>query len=318
MTDLPIQDSSSSWDSASSLWIPHHAANVWRFYFPIKNEELEMEDIKGHIAFLVCEDLILAPVKDQLDGSLSTSPVTTVDLGCGSGFWAIDVADTFPDVNVLGIDCVPRQPHWVPPNCSFWWDDVESDWTSDSRLVYIHALELALAINDWPRLLSQAYNNLEHGGWIELKYFDYHPRRESFNAGKAIATSASDPMSQFWEVINYGLSVLGVDHTISEAGHILSLVEKAGFQHAVEREFNVPIGRWSQDPKLREVGEFCAFLVSKGAHIIADMPLRVGLGWHVTAIKQLVSRMRDYIYSQEAKIHQPYLTFRVVYAMKPV
>jgi ubiquinone/menaquinone biosynthesis C-methylase UbiE len=42
-----------------------------------------------------------------------------VDVGCGSGAWAIEVADEFPTANVIGIDLSPIQPTDVPQNCEF-------------------------------------------------------------------------------------------------------------------------------------------------------------------------------------------------------
>ena len=42
-----------------------------------------------------------------------------MDVGCGSGAWAIEVADDFPTANVIGIDLSPIQPADVPQNCEF-------------------------------------------------------------------------------------------------------------------------------------------------------------------------------------------------------
>jgi len=39
-----------------------------------------------------------------------------MDVGTGTGIWAIDMADRFPNAQVKGIDLSPIQPNWVPPN----------------------------------------------------------------------------------------------------------------------------------------------------------------------------------------------------------
>lgn len=39
-----------------------------------------------------------------------------MDVGTGTGIWAIDMADRFPNAQVKGIDFSPIQPNWVPPN----------------------------------------------------------------------------------------------------------------------------------------------------------------------------------------------------------
>ena len=60
----------------------------------------------------------------SLGGHLYRAPIQhpvreVLDLGTGTGIWAIDFADQHPEANVLGIDLSPIQPGWVPPNCQF-------------------------------------------------------------------------------------------------------------------------------------------------------------------------------------------------------
>ena len=68
----------------------------------------------------------------QLDGKLHICPLDDpkeiLDLGTGTGIWCIDMADTYPDCQVLGTDLSPVQPSWAPPNCRFEVDDFEQDW----------------------------------------------------------------------------------------------------------------------------------------------------------------------------------------------
>ena len=42
-----------------------------------------------------------------------------MDVGCGSGAWAIEIANEFRNANVIGIDLFPIQPTDVPQNCEF-------------------------------------------------------------------------------------------------------------------------------------------------------------------------------------------------------
>lgn len=80
-----------------------------------------------------------------LDGALYLAPLNKnikrcMDFGTGTGIWAIDFADEFPDAEVIGTDLSPIQPNSVPPNLRFYVDDVESDWgyRSDEAFDFIH------------------------------------------------------------------------------------------------------------------------------------------------------------------------------------
>jgi len=66
-----------------------------------------------------------------LGGRLHLSPLlkdrpagNILDVCCGTGIWAIDVADEHPDCYVTGVDLAPIQPTWVPPNVKFEVDDM--------------------------------------------------------------------------------------------------------------------------------------------------------------------------------------------------
>jgi tRNA G46 methylase TrmB len=88
---------------------------------PVDEREQERNDLNHCKYFLTLNHkLFLAPIIDE--------PEAILDLGTGSGIWAIDMADSYPSATVLGVDLAPVQPSWVPSNCQFEVDDVENDW----------------------------------------------------------------------------------------------------------------------------------------------------------------------------------------------
>ena len=89
---------------------------------------------------------------------IGTDPHKVLDLGTGTGIWAIDFADEFPSAEVIGTDLSAIQPSWVPPNCKFEIDDAEADWTwSENTFDYIHNRNFVCAIRDWPKLIQKTF-----------------------------------------------------------------------------------------------------------------------------------------------------------------
>ncbi|KAK5661869.1 hypothetical protein OQA88_9977 [Cercophora sp. LCS_1] len=112
--------------SITSSLFEHSYENGRRYHayknarYPIPNDDMEQnrEDMK-HALMLELTDgkLFLAPIGD--------APLRIIDLGTGTGVWAIDVADQFPSAQVIGVDFTPIQPQWVPPNLKFLVDDID-------------------------------------------------------------------------------------------------------------------------------------------------------------------------------------------------
>jgi ubiquinone/menaquinone biosynthesis C-methylase UbiE len=145
----------------------YHAYRAGAYLLP--NDELEQDrmDLRHHIFRLTLNgNLFRAPI--------SATPHRCLDVGTGTGIWAMEFADEFPGAVVIGTDLSPIQPQWVPPNCKFLVDDAESDWlyTRDEAFDYIHARSLGGAIADWPRFFRQVYTHLKPGGWVEIQEYE--------------------------------------------------------------------------------------------------------------------------------------------------
>ncbi|KAL8939647.1 MAG: hypothetical protein Q9216_003255, partial [Gyalolechia sp. 2 TL-2023] len=109
----------------------------------------------------------------SLGGKLNLAPIPKnakriLDVGTGTGIWAIETGDKYPDAEILGNDLSPIQPHWVPPNVRFEVDDVEDDWAYHQPFDYIHCRMMGNAIKDWPKLHRQCYEHVKPGGWAEF------------------------------------------------------------------------------------------------------------------------------------------------------
>lgn len=99
-------------------------------------------------------------------------PQRILDVGTGTGIWAVEMADEFPAAIVHGTDISPIQPEWVPPNCQFYIDDVESVWVFKQPFDYIHGRALGGVISDWKKFQAEAFKHLKPGGWLEMQDFE--------------------------------------------------------------------------------------------------------------------------------------------------
>lgn len=145
----------------------YHAYREGKYLLPNDEPEQDRLDLHHHIFQLM------------LGGRLHRAPLPAdvgrvLDYGTGTGIWALDFADEFPHAEVIGTDLSPIQPDWVPPNCKFYVDDIESEWTfgPDQALDYIHGRSMCGSIGDPPALYASAYQHLNPGGWMEIQDFE--------------------------------------------------------------------------------------------------------------------------------------------------
>lgn len=110
-----------------------------------------------------------------LDGKLFTAPIPkekalhrVLDVGTGTGIWAIDFADEHPATEVLGIDLSPIQPSFVPPNLTFQVDDLEAEWTFGKKFDLIYSRMMIGSFVDVPRFIERSFEGLSPGGYLEM------------------------------------------------------------------------------------------------------------------------------------------------------
>lgn len=61
-----------------------------------------------------------------------------LDIGTGTGSWAVEFAERHPAAQVFGTDLNNVQPTYVPPNCQFINEDSEETWAFRFPFDYIH------------------------------------------------------------------------------------------------------------------------------------------------------------------------------------
>ena len=180
-----------------------------------------------------------------------------LDVGTGTGLWAIEFAELFPDAQVTGTDLSPIQPDWVPPNCMFEVDDVTLDWTfRKNSFDFIHSREMFGSIADWDFFFAQCYAHCKPGGYVECLERGVKPLSDDGTVGP-------DHFYTLW-----GQTVLDMGRRWGKGFDAFEIIkekmERAGFVDVVETKMKWPIGGWPKDRALRELGLWNAVRLDTG------------------------------------------------------
>ena len=130
----------------------YHAYKQGIYFMPNDDEEQGRMDVQNRAMWLVSgKEILYAP--------LAEAPQNVLDLGTGTGTWAIDMADKYSETHVIGVDLSPIQPNWVPPNIKFEVDDVEENWSyPKDHFDVIHSRFMLFgSIADVRKYFRQAY-----------------------------------------------------------------------------------------------------------------------------------------------------------------
>src|SRR5947207_772694 len=182
------------------------------------------------LTLLLDDTLYLAPIDENCQRVL--------DLGCGTGLWAIDFADSHPSAAVIGTDLSPIQPSFVPPNCQFQLDDCEDEWTFENDAFdFVHVRCLFGAISDWPKLYRQIHTHTKPGGWIQQLEMSIEFTSDDGTVGP------DHFMAQWSRTFIEAGDKMG--KTFRIADNAAQLIRDAGFTDVRESWYKVPVGPWS-------------------------------------------------------------------------
>ncbi|KAL1975441.1 hypothetical protein VTN31DRAFT_3833 [Thermomyces dupontii] len=277
----------------------YHSFRQGKYFLPNDEAEKDRLDLVHHIFTLVLNGRYhLAPLKN---------PQNILDLGTGTGIWALDVADLYPSASVIGNDLSPIQPAFVAPNTQFVIEDFEEDWVySDDKFDFIHARTLSGSVKDWPQLLARAYKHLKPGGYVELQ------------EAPIWCWSDDDSLPPDSPLVKY-LSIL--EQESSKQGRSLNIcdklkpwMEEAGFEDVQLKVYKVPWGPWPKDPHLKEIGRYQYVNAIESVDSYGLALLTRGAGYTEDEAKIFTAVVKDQLRSKSLHVYN--LVF-VIWGRKP-
>ncbi|KAF1812195.1 S-adenosyl-L-methionine-dependent methyltransferase [Eremomyces bilateralis CBS 781.70] len=277
----------------------YHAYKPGSYVFPCDEKESDRLDLQHHLFQLTLDGkLFLAPV--------GPDPHHILDIGTGTGIWAIDVADEFPSCEVIGTDLAPTQPSFVPPNCKFIIDDAEDTWLFGStKFDLVHFRVMGGCFKDWRQVFKHAFDACAPGGYIEVKDFILPMKCiDHTYAGTALEEWDRNMITASE---NFGKEICQVD---SYKGWLL----EAGFVDIQQRDFMWPSNPWPKDRKLKEIGKWNEVNITDGLEGFSLKLMTHGLGWSETSVQVHIAQVRSAI--RDRGIHA-YFSIPILWANLP-
>ncbi|KAI0400117.1 S-adenosyl-L-methionine-dependent methyltransferase [Xylaria palmicola] len=262
----------------------------------------ESMDILHHVSTLMQDGKITMAHIDE-------SVQRVLDVGCGTGIWAIDFADQYPHTEVIGVDISPSQPQWIPPNLKFEIDDITQPWTyTPNSFDYIHMRWLIGAVPDWYTLFREVYQTLKPGGIFESKESSCLIQSDD---GTVPYGSALD---QWGRVFTEAGRKFGRTFRPLEDDLQIKAMEAAGFVDIKVYNMKTTIGPWAADAKHKEIGQYARLALEQDIEGFIMYMWTSVLGWTREEIAVYAAHLRRELRSPHYHAYYPQ---RVVVGRKP-
>lgn len=176
-------------------------------------------------------------------------PLKILDIGTGTGQWAIQMGDAFPKAEVQATDLSPIQPLSVPENVHFYIDDAsDDDWIlPPDHFDYIHTRVLLGCFKDFNTIIKRGFHYTKPGGYMESQEIMFDPYCDDESM------PGTWPFLEWTGYIKKAAAKAG--RSMNIASNLKSWYEAAGFVDVEEKIYKLPISPWPEDEHLRELGE---------------------------------------------------------------
>ncbi|MBE3565289.1 MAG: class I SAM-dependent methyltransferase [Thermogemmatispora sp.] len=192
--------------------------------------EVNRLDFQHYILRAILHGNYLAPIQQ---------PRRILDVGCGTGQWAFELAQQFPQAEVVGLDLeLVKASASPPPNYRFVQGDILHGLPFDNdSFDFVHQRLLFLAIPQaaWPAAVQELARVTAPGGWVELVEASIAPKD----------LTPSGPVTQRLFALGGQLAALrGIDSEGVVARSLNYYLSETGLVNIERRQIEVPVGEW--------------------------------------------------------------------------
>ncbi len=185
-----------------------------------------------------------APLAQPASGA---GPSGILDVACGTGRWAVEMARVFPHARVVGIDIHMPEQHYLealgtlPPNYTFQLGNIlEPLPFADGTFTYTHMrfMVTAMPAEKWPQVVGELARVTASGGWVELIEGD-------------LPVEGGPALDQLRAWLMQLVALRGVDGTLGS--RIGTFLTEVGLTNVVARNTLLPMG-----PQGGKIGQLVA------------------------------------------------------------
>nr|BBH93666.1 hypothetical protein KTA_18650 [Thermogemmatispora argillosa] len=233
-TATPAQPSSSSGWRLGEVALPRlHGSRRYLqeqpYLLPKDLGEVNRLDFQHYVLRAALRGNYLAPIEQ---------PRRILDVGCGTGQWAFELAHQFPHAEVIGLDLEQVKASTPPPNYRFVQGDLLQGLPFDNNsfdFVHQRLLVLAIPLAAWPGVVQELARVTSPGGWVEL-----------LETGTALQDYLpSGPATQEFYRLGAQLAALrGLDTEGAVMRSLAHYLEEAGLVNVHYQSLAIPLGEW--------------------------------------------------------------------------
>ncbi|WP_069802810.1 class I SAM-dependent methyltransferase [Thermogemmatispora onikobensis] len=288
---------------SSSGWLPGEVAlprlqgsrrylQEQPYLLPKDLGEVNRLDFQHYILRAALHGNYLAPLQQ---------PRRILDVGCGTGQWAFELAHQFPQAEVVGLDLEQvKATTSPPPNYRFVQGDILQGLPFDNNSFdFVHQRLLFLAIPQaaWPTAVQELARVTAPGGWVELV--------EASIAPKDLTPSGAVTQRLF--TLGGQLAALrGIDSEGVVASSLDHYLSATGLIHIERRQIEVPVGEWGG-----RLGSLMALNFREGAKALS-----APIAHRFTITEQEVATAIEEMLQEFNRYHTKY-SYIVAYGQKP-
>lgn len=295
------EESKNSTRSITGSLVEEHFENGRRYcsetyYMP--NDEAEQTRLA------IAHQAYLPTLEDQLTlGLIPRTAKRILDIGTGTGDWAIAVAERFPKAEIIATDITNAfQPPTAPPNVFFELDDAQDEWAYNEPFDFIHMRNLSGAFSNWNAIYAEVFKNLRPGGSFEIADRGrIQFKKETPNSNTSIFNGA-------------------IQSAADKAGRPLDLnhlkkpmFDNAGLSVVKTKVFEIPLGTYDPKPQKKVAGKMAMIAALEGLEAVSLRLLTKYLGWKEEDVKELCRKVQEEVLRPDT---HPFLPVYFVVARK--